>query len=80
MDMILGRLWELVMDRGPGMLQSMGSQRVRHDCTIELNCMREREVLTRLLVSRRSPTQARVRLWATSITNLLQTTEQSCRS
>ena len=30
--------------------------------------MREREVLTRLLVSRRSPTQARVRLWATSIT------------
>ena len=31
MDMGLGGLWELVMDRGPGMLQVMGSQRVRHD-------------------------------------------------
>ena len=31
MDMGLGGLWELVMDRGPGMLQFMGSQRVRHD-------------------------------------------------
>ena len=28
MDMDLGRLWQLVMDRRPGMLQSMGSQRV----------------------------------------------------
>ena len=26
MDMNLGRLWELVMDREAGMLQSMGSQ------------------------------------------------------
>ena len=31
MDMGLGRLWELVMDRRPGMLQFMGSQRVGHD-------------------------------------------------
>ena len=32
MDMSLGKLRELVMDRGkPGVLQSMGSQRVRHD-------------------------------------------------
>ena len=31
MDMSLGGLWELVMDRRPGMLQFMGSQRVRHD-------------------------------------------------
>ena len=30
MDMSLGKLWELVMDR-PGVLQSMGLQRVRHD-------------------------------------------------
>ena len=30
MDMSLGKLWELVMDRRPGMLQLMGSQRVRH--------------------------------------------------
>ena len=30
-DMSLGKLWELVMDRRPGMLQSMGSQRVRQD-------------------------------------------------
>ena len=31
MDMSLSELRELVMDGRPGMLQSMGSQRVRHD-------------------------------------------------
>ena len=33
MDMNLGRLWELVMDRTgrPGVLQFIGSQRVGHD-------------------------------------------------
>ena len=31
MDMGLGRLQELVMDGRPGVLQFMGSQRVRHD-------------------------------------------------
>ena len=31
MDMSLGKFWELVMDSGPGVLQSMGSQRVGHD-------------------------------------------------
>ena len=31
MDISLSRLQELVMDRDPGMLQSMGSQRVGHD-------------------------------------------------
>ena len=30
-DMRLGGLWELVMDREPGVLQSMGLQRVVHD-------------------------------------------------
>ena len=30
-DMSLSKLWELVMDRGPGVLQSMGSQMVGHD-------------------------------------------------
>ena len=30
-DMSLSKLWELVMDRGPGVLQSMGSQRAGHD-------------------------------------------------
>ena len=29
--MSLCKLWELVMDRRPGMLQSMGSQGVRHN-------------------------------------------------
>ena len=31
MDMSLSKLQELVMDREAGVLQSMGSQRVRHD-------------------------------------------------
>ena len=31
MDVSLSELWELVMAGRPGMLQSMGSQRVRHD-------------------------------------------------
>ena len=31
MDMNLSKLWELVMDRRPGVLWSMGSQRVRDD-------------------------------------------------
>ena len=31
MDMSLSKLWEIVKDRKPGMLQSMGSKRVGHD-------------------------------------------------
>ena len=31
MDMSLSMFWELVMDREPGVLQSMASQRVGHD-------------------------------------------------
>ena len=31
MDMCLGVLWELVMDRRPGVLQFMGLQRVGHE-------------------------------------------------
>ena len=30
MDMILSKLWEIVEDREPGMLQFMGSQRFGH--------------------------------------------------
>ena len=37
MDMSLCKLWELVMDSEPGMLQFMGSQRVGHDWATELN-------------------------------------------
>ena len=37
MDMGLGELRELVMDRRPGMLLFMGSQRVGHDWATELN-------------------------------------------
>ena len=31
MDMSLSKFWELVMTGKPGVLQSMGSQRVRHN-------------------------------------------------
>ena len=31
MDRNLSKLWEIVKDRRPGVLQSMGSQRVGHD-------------------------------------------------
>ena len=31
LDMSFSKLWELVIDKEAGMLQSMGSQRVRHD-------------------------------------------------
>ena len=31
MDMSLSKLWGIVKDREPGMLQSMGSQTVRHE-------------------------------------------------
>ena len=37
MDMSLSKLWELVMDREAGVLQSMGLQRVGHDSVTELN-------------------------------------------
>ena len=37
MDMSLSKLQELMMDREPGMLQSMRSQRVGHDWATELN-------------------------------------------
>ena len=37
MDMSLSKLQELVVDRNPGVLQSMGSQRVFHDWVTELN-------------------------------------------
>ena len=39
MDMGLGGLRQLVMDRGPGVLLFMGSQRVGHDWVTELNWM-----------------------------------------
>ena len=35
MDMSLSKLQEMVKDRKPGVLQSMGSQRVRHDWATE---------------------------------------------
>ena len=31
MDMRLSKVWEIVKDSKPGVLQSMGLQRVRHD-------------------------------------------------
>ena len=37
MDMNLSQLWEMLKDGGNSILQSMGSQRVRHDWATELN-------------------------------------------
>ena len=37
MDMSLSKLWELMMDRKSGVLQSMGLQGVRHNWVTELN-------------------------------------------
>ena len=37
MDVSLSKLWELVMDGKPGMLQSMELQRVRYDGATEMN-------------------------------------------
>ena len=42
MDMSLSGLWELVMNREPGVLRFMGSQRVGHDWVTELNWRRTR--------------------------------------
>ena len=36
-DMSLSKLWEFVMDREGGVLQSLWSRRVRHDGATELN-------------------------------------------
>ena len=46
MDMSLGKLLELVMDREAGMLQSMGLQRVGHDWATELNLTIDRTTTT----------------------------------
>ena len=48
MDMSLSELWELVMDRQPGMLRFMGSQRVRHDWATELNWTESKIINTKI--------------------------------
>jgi len=35
MNMNLSKPWEIVKDKGPGMLQSMGLQRTGHDLALE---------------------------------------------
>ena len=35
MDVSLSKLWEMVKDREPGVMQAMGSQRVGHDPVTE---------------------------------------------
>ena len=41
MDMSLSKLWELVIDRRPGVLWFMGLQRVWHNWVIELNWLKD---------------------------------------
>ena len=50
MDMSLSKLWELVIDRETGVLQSMGLQRVRHDHVTELNCIFKKGEINTLLL------------------------------
>ena len=50
MDMSLGELWELRWTGRPGVLQFMGSQRVRHDWATELNWT-ERNVISSVIVN-----------------------------
>ena len=42
MDMSLSKLWEIVKDRKPGVLQSMGLQREGHDLTTEQHINKDR--------------------------------------
>ena len=52
MDMNLSKLWEVVEDRGAWSVQSVGSQRVRHDLVIEqqhhhhIKCKHAEEIAT----------------------------------
>ena len=53
MDMSLSGLWELVKAGSPGVLQSMGSQRVRHDWTTELNWLSVRNLIISFIPCRK---------------------------
>ena len=44
MDMSLSKLWEMVKDREPGVLQSVGLQRVGHDWTTEQQQVEKAEI------------------------------------
>ena len=57
-DLTLGKLWEMVKNKKPGMLQSMGSQRVGHDLVMNNtnNSVNFMETLLRIvLLSQLSP-------------------------
>ena len=56
MGMSLSELWEFMMDRESDVLQSMGSQRVRHDWVTELNWksprdQNEKQILIHIICS-----------------------------
>ena len=58
MDMNLGKLWELVGTGKPGMLQSLGSQRVVHNWVTEqqqqqnTNCSHQLKILIKNAVGK----------------------------
>ena len=76
MDMSLSKLWELWWTGRPGALQSMGSQRVRHNCVTELNWMYVSMLLSAYIPpSPSSPNTVSIRLLSMSVSPVLSCME-----
>ena len=65
-DVSLSKLWEIVKRRKPGMLQSMGSQRVGHDLATEQQQQLPLTVVT-LVIGSITPTVQIQRLRLTAV-------------
>ena len=77
MDMSLSKLQELVWTRKPGVLQSMGSQRVRHNWVPELNwtsichsCLKGSTQGHRVVIAINIKSKLTATAWCKNMTNL----------